>query len=440
MANILIVEDDNSIQDILEEVLKKIYKTYYAYSGTEALLVLEKENIDLMLPGLSGEEIITKVKNIPIIVITAKIDAEDKVKCLLKGANDYITKPFDIKELLARIKVQLRLNINSNKKYATDKGKKVITDALKRRGLNRIVIKDAMTNYYIVKYKLKTEPLISIIISTRDYADTLEVCLKSIYSKTTYKNFEIILADNDSVEDKTLELFDRYKSKYNNFRVIPAKFEFNYSKINNLAVKEAKGEYIVLLNNDTEIISKDWLEWMVGYAALNHVGCVGAKLLYPSDSNIQHAGVILGLGGVASHAYIGSRRTDAGIYGRLKVPYNYSANTAACLMVKKEKYLEVNGLNEDLKVAYNDIDFNLELLKKGYYNVFLPQVELFHYESKSRGLDTTSEKYKLFLSESKYMWDKWQNVLLNDCFYNPNFSKNGWFVLDKKSKATSSRK
>ena len=321
----------------------------------------------------------------------------------------------------------------SNKSYATDKGKIAIENALKRRKIKGHVIKDDISTYYRVVYDYDEEPLISIIIPTRDYVDILKKCIDSIYEKTTYKNFEIIIANNDSREKETLAFFKEYKKKHKNFKVVDCIMEFNYSKINNIAVNKSKGEYIVLLNNDTEIISKDWLSIMVGYAMQNHIGVVGPKLLYP-DYTVQHAGVILGLGGVASHAYIGANRDDLGMYGRLRVPYNYSANTAACLMVKKSKYLEVGGLEEDLKVAYNDIDFNIKLLKKGYYNVFLPQVELLHYESKSRGLDTTSEKYKRFLVESKYMYNKWNDELNNDQFYNPNFSKKGWFMLDKKEK------
>lgn len=318
----------------------------------------------------------------------------------------------------------------SNKDYATDKGKIAIENALKRRGIKGIVLKDLETTYYRVNYLYDKEPKISIIIPTRDYASTLKVCLDSIYEKTTYKNFEIIVANNNSVEKETFELFDEYKNKYKNFQVIDINTEFNYSNINNDCVKKASGKYILLLNNDTEVITPNWLEIMVGYAMQKHIGAVGPKLLYP-DYTVQHAGVILGLGGVASHAYIGAKREDNGMYGRLKVPYNYSAVTAACLMVEKNKFNEVNGLEETLKVAYNDIDFNIKLLEKGYYNIFIPQVELIHFESKSRGLDTTSEKYKRFLEESKYMYDKW--TLDYDRFYNPNFSKKGWFVLDKKT-------
>lgn len=321
----------------------------------------------------------------------------------------------------------------SNKSYATDKGKMAIENALARRNIKGRVEKDEPSTYYRVYYTYEKEPKISIVIPTRDYVDILKTCVDSIYEKTNYKNYEIIVANNDSKEQATLDFFAEYKKKYTNFKVIDCIMDFNYSKINNIAVEQATGEYIVLLNNDTEVITGDWLKIMVGYAMQDHVGAVGPKLLYP-DMTVQHGGVILGLGGVASHAYIGANRDDLGMYGRLRVPYDYSACTAACLMIKKEKFLEVGGLEEDLKVAYNDIDFNIKLLEKGYYNVFLPNVELLHYESKSRGLDTTSEKYKRFQLEEKYMYDKWKTKLTNDKFYNSNFSKKGWFMLDKTEK------
>lgn len=318
----------------------------------------------------------------------------------------------------------------SNKSYATDKGKIAIENALKRRKIDARVEKDEVSTYYRVVYNLKKEPKVSIIIPTKDYASTLEKCLKSLYSITSYKNYEVIVVNNNSIEKETFNLFDKYKQKYKNFRVLDANIEFNYSKINNMAVKETDAEYIVLLNNDTEIIQEDWLTIMVGYAMQPHVGAVGPKLLYP-DTTVQHAGVILGLGGVASHAYIGSKRNALGMYGRLRVPYDYSAVTAACLVVKKSKFEEVGCLEENLKVAYNDVDFNIKLLKKGYYNVCVPQVELFHFESKSRGLDTTTEKYKRFLQESDYMYNKWKYEIENDKFYNDNFTKKYWFYLDK---------
>lgn len=316
-----------------------------------------------------------------------------------------------------------------NKDYASDKGKLAIENALKRRGVKGHVEVDPKSLYYRVCYEYK-EPLVSIIIPTRDYADITERCLQSIYEKTTYKNFEILLVNNRSVEEKTVKLFEKYSQKYSNFRVIDANMDFNYSKINNLAVSYAKGEVLVLLNNDTEVISPDWLTIMVGYALQNHVGTVGAKLLYP-DMTVQHAGIILGLGGVASHAYIGSGRDDVGAYGRLRVPYNYSGVTAACLAIRKSVFEQVGELENNLTVAYNDVDLNLKTLEAGYYNVLLPQVELLHHESKSRGLDTSSQKYKRFLIEQEYMYNKWNELTKKDRFYNPNFSYKGWFVLDK---------
>ena len=321
-----------------------------------------------------------------------------------------------------------------NKDYANDKGKLAVEVALKRRGLSAKVEKDRLSTYYRVIYDLSEEPLVSVIIPTKDHAKITEKCLESVYARTTYENYEVILVDNRSEEKQTFELFEKYEKKFDNFRVVKADMEFNYSKINNLAVKEAKGEVLILLNNDTEIITPEWMTWMVGYAVQPHVGAVGAKLLY-SDGTNQHAGVILGLGGVAGHAYIGKGRDELGAYGRLRVPYDYGAVTAACLCVEKKKFEEVGGLEEKgLKVAFNDIDFNMKLLNKGYYNVLLPMVELYHYESKSRGADTAPEKRERFEREVRFMQKKWGKKLLNDRFYNPNLSLRWDFVLDRKKK------
>ena len=258
-------------------------------------------------------------------------------------------------------------------------------------------------------------------------------CLESIYKKTTYENYEIIVVNNGSREEKTFELFKRYKKTHNNFRVVDANMEFNYSIINNLAVREAKGEIIVLLNNDIEVITPEWLSLMVGYAIQPHVGAVGAKLLY-SDNTIQHGGVVLGMGGVAGHIFLNEERGANLMFGRTRVPYDIGAVTAACLCVEKKKYEEVGGLEEDLKVAFNDIDFNMKLLKKGYYNVILPMVELYHYESKSRGTDMAPEKKKRFQDEVLYMKNKWGDDLVNDKYYNANYSLEGPFMLDKRNK------
>ena len=317
----------------------------------------------------------------------------------------------------------------SNKGYALERGKKAIEESLERRAIKGKVKIAKDCPYYYIEYALVKKPKVSIIIPTRDLAETTEKCLKSIYDKTTYKNYEVIIINNKSEEKGTFELFDRYKTEHDNFKVIDANFEFNYAKLNNLAVKECSGEYIILLNNDTEVITPNWIELMLGYASLGHVGVVGAKLLYP-DNTVQHGGVLLGIG-VASHAFVGEFR-DAVVWGgRLSVPYDYSAMTGACMMVSRKKWQEVCGLDEKLKVAYNDIDFCLKLLEKGYYNVFVPMAELYHYESKSRGADTTPEKKARFDWEQDFMYKKWNKRIKNDEFYNPNYSRKMWYKLDK---------
>jgi len=310
---------------------------------------------------------------------------------------------------------------NSSKNYAYIAGKKALNDAITRRGLQAQVEEQGEVPYYVMRYDVKPDDRVSIIIPTRDHADLLAVCLESIYNKSTYQNFEVIVVDNGSIEQKTIDLFNLYKNGYTNFKVLRLDIPFNYSTLNNEAAKIAEGNYLLLLNNDIEIITPNWLELMVGYAKQAHIGAVGAKLLYP-DQTIQHGGIILGVGGVANHAFLNHHRTSPGYFARLKVPYNYSGVTAACLMVEKQKFFEVNGLEKDLMVAFNDVDFNLKLLNAGYYNVFLPQVELYHYESKSRGKEDTPEKLKRFNREIRYMHVKWNQQLLHDRFYNPNFS------------------
>ena len=301
-----------------------------------------------------------------------------------------------------------------NKSYAYLAGKKALEDSLKRREIKGEVIDNKRVSTYLVKY-WTNKPLISIIIPMRDQAKISRRCLESLYQKNTYSNFEIIVIDNGSCEKETKDLFLEYQKK-KNFKVIRDSKEFNYSSLNNEGVKHAKGEYLLFLNNDTKIIQEDTLEWMVGYAAQEHVGCVGVKLLYP-DKLVQHAGVVLGFGGVAGHIYVANSYQDNGLFGRLVMPYNYTAVTAACLMIKKEKFLQVKGFDEDLKVALNDVDLNLKILNQGYYNVCLSNVEVMHYESKSRGYEASKDKQERFKKEQEYMKKKWGHTLDRDKYF-----------------------
>ena len=301
-----------------------------------------------------------------------------------------------------------------NKSYAYLAGKKALEDSLKRREIKGEVIDNKRVSTYLVKY-WTNKPLVSIIIPMRDQAKISRRCFESLYQKNTYSNFEIIVIDNGSCEKETKDLFLEYQKK-KNFKVIRDSKEFNYSSLNNEGVKHARGEYLLFLNNDTKIIQEDTLEWMVGYAAQEHVGCVGAKLLYP-DKLVQHAGVVLGFGGVAGHIYVANSYQDNGLFGRLVMPYNYTAVTAACLMIKKEKFLQVKGFDEDLKVALNDVDLNLKILNQGYYNVCLSNVEVMHYESKSRGYEASKDKQERFKKEQEYMKKKWGHTLDRDKYF-----------------------
>ena len=310
--------------------------------------------------------------------------------------------------------------------FTNDKTK--VEKYLKDNGLNAKVKTnvDKITN--TVEYIPSDKHLVSIIIPTKDHADILKTCIDSIYEKTTYKNYEIIVIDNNSSEKETFDLLKYYEKNKKNFTSKRIECEFNYSYLNNEAVKLSKGDFILLLNNDIEVITPEWLERMLGYAEQKHVGAVGAKLLFP-DETIQHAGIIMGKGGLAGHAHYEKPRNYKSAQYELLIPYDCSACTAACLLVDKKKYLEVNGLEETLKVAFNDVDFNLKLLDKGYFNVFLPNVELYHYESKSRGLDTSVEKQKRFVQEWSYIENKWKEYIEHDRFYNDNFYKNEEYKL-----------
>lgn len=310
-----------------------------------------------------------------------------------------------------------------SKGYAFEAGLKSLEDALERRGIKGTVSHGAFPGVYNIEYEIVNNGLVSVIIPTRDNAADLKACIDSIYEKTIYENFEIIVADNGSEKEETFKLFEYYTKKYQDqFKVVRIDMPFNFSKINNLAVQESKGEYLLFLNNDITVITKGWMKRMVSYAQQQHVGAVGAKLYYP-DNTIQHAGVLLGMGGVAGHGHVGYPRGDYGYFGKLVTTNNYSSVTAACMMVKREDFDRVNGFEEKLTVAFNDVDFCLKLYEAGKYNVWLHNVELYHYESKSRGAEDTYSKYKRFNSEIKYMKDHWLKYIKNDPYYNRNLTR-----------------
>lgn len=277
---------------------------------------------------------------------------------------------------------------------------------------------------YNIKYHVDGKPLVSIIIPNKDHVEDLDRCINSILDKTTYENFEIIVVENNSEEDETFEYYKKLE-KNNKVKVITYKSsgEFNFSAINNFAVKQAQGEFLLFLNNDTKVLNSSWLYNMLSLAARKDVGAVGAKL-YFKNFNIQHAGVIIGLGGIAGHAHLFWPKWNFGYMGRLQYVQDFSAVTGACMMVKKSKFEEVNGFDEeDFKVAYNDIDLCLKLREKGYLNVFTPFAELVHYESLSRGSDNYGKNKERFDKESDNFKTHWGNILAKvDPYYSPNLS------------------
>ncbi|OJG79199.1 glycosyl transferase [Enterococcus ratti] len=311
------------------------------------------------------------------------------------------------------------------KNYIYDSGVKALTDALKRRNIKGMVRPGRISGFYEVSYEVLNEELVSIIIPTKNGYDDLKLCVDSIIEKTNYSNYEIIVADNGSTDPKMQELFAEYKKKLKErFFVELIDIPFNYSRINNLAAKKANGKYLLFLNNDTEVIEPNWMTRMVSYAQFDRIGCVGAKLYYPDDTT-QHAGVLVGIGGVAGHALNNYDRTHCGYFGRLVIDVNYLAVTAACMMVKTADFQAVNGFDETLEVAFNDVDLCLKIYELGRFNVYAHQVELYHFESKSRGYEDTPEKQKRFAGEIKKMQDKWPKYIAHDPFYNDNLTKEG---------------
>lgn len=314
----------------------------------------------------------------------------------------------------------------SAKPYAIAAAKGAVADHLTRNGYKNFEIKStrAFETIFEIKYEILREDKISILIPNKDHADDLRRCIDSIKERSTYDNYEVIIIENNSAEDAT---FAYYKTMENQekIKVVTYEGEFNYSKINNFGAKYATGEYLLLLNNDTQVITMNWLEAMLMYAQRPDVGAVGAKLYY-GDHTIQHAGIVLGLGAhrTAGHTHYKINHDNLGYMGRLCYAQNVSAVTGACLMVRRSLFEELGGLDESFKIALNDVDFCLRLRERGYLNVFTPFAELYHFESASRGIDIQDEaKAKRYEEEAEQFRSKWKAVLeKGDPYYNPNFS------------------
>ena len=309
-----------------------------------------------------------------------------------------------------------------SKLYAFEAGRRAVQAHYERTGIHAEVFKGEYLGLYRTKFIRDHDPLISIIIPNKDHIDDLKRCMESIEQKSTYKNYEYIIVENNSTDSATFEYYKKLEAENPKVRMVYWDGVFNYSAINNYGASFAKGEYLLLLNNDTEIINPDCLEELLGYCMRKDVGAVGARLYYEDDT-IQHAGVVIGFGGIAGHCFVQQKRGTTGYCHRIICAQDYSAVTAACMMVKKSAFDAVGGLSEELAVAFNDIDFCMKLRKAEYLIVYNPYAELYHYESKSRGLEDTPEKVARFNKEIATFEKKWPEILENgDPYYNPNLT------------------
>ena len=309
------------------------------------------------------------------------------------------------------------------KPYVIKAAHKALQDHLEREGLKGKVLDTVMPSMYRIQYEIQGEPLVSIIIANKDHIDDLKKCLASIREKTTYRNYEIVIVENNSTEPETFAFYEEAKERYGVKVVMwESNGNFNYSAINNFGLREAKGEYDVFLNNDIEILTPTWIEEMLMFVQREDVGAAGMMLYYPDDT-IQHAGVILGIGGIAGHSHKHYERGSYGYMSRLLVAQNLSAVTAACMMVKASVMRDVHGFDETLAVAFNDVDLCMRIREAGYLIVFTPFAEAYHYESKSRGLEDNPEKIARFNREINRLKEKWGEMLKKgDPYYNRNLT------------------
>ena len=311
------------------------------------------------------------------------------------------------------------------KTYAVDAAKGAIADHLRRHGYENFQIEStrAFATIFRIRYALTARPKVSIIIPNKDHVEDLSRCVESVINVSTYDNYEIIIVENNSETEEIRRYYEEIAT-HPAVRIVTYEGAFNYSKINNFGEKHSDGEYVLLLNNDTQVITPDWIEEMLMYAQRSDVGVVGAKLYY-EDKTIQHAGIVIGLGAhrTAGHTHYRVPEANVGYMGRLCYAQDVSAVTGACMMVSRFLYEKLGGLDEDFSVALNDVDFCLRVRREGYLNVFTPFAELYHYESKSRGTDKADKNAIRYNQESDRFKLKWEKELaLGDPYYNPNFS------------------
>lgn len=319
-----------------------------------------------------------------------------------------------------------------SKLYAFEAGRRAIEAHYDRIGVKAQVLQGEQLGIYRTRFLRAYDPLVSIIIPNMDHVEDLKRCITSVEEKSSYRNFEYIIVENNSRMPETFAYYKKLQEENPRVKVVTREGSFNFSALNNFGASFAKGEYLLLLNNDTMVINPDWLEELLGYGMRPDVGIVGARL-YFGDDTIQHAGVVLGIGGMAGHCFVQFPKYDPGYFSRILTAQDYSAVTAACMLVRRSVFKEVQGMTEELAVAFNDVDFCLKVRRAGYLVVYNPYVELYHFESKSRGLEDTPEKLERFQNEIAELEKRWPKIFETpDPYYNPNLTlKTQDFALRK---------
>ena len=435
---VLMDHDDEITPDALYEVVKTINKTGadFIYSDEDKLDMDGKYCDPHFKPDFSPDMFLSQNYLSHLGVIKKSLVTKVKGWTLgLEGSQDYdlYLKVLEYTDRIIHIPKVLyhwRMVPGStaaqfdDKSYAQEAGRKAVINALARR---KVAVKSVENGIdpgtYRIKYKILNEPLVSIVIPFKDKPELLYMCVSSILEKSTYQNYEIIGISNNSEEKDTFAMMESLQDLDKRIHFYEYNKAFNYSAINNYAVSHyVNGKHVLLLNNDIEIITPEWIEELLMFSQRDDVGVVGAKLYYPNDT-IQHAGVIIGIGGVAGHSHKHFPRNSHGYFSRLNIPQNLSAVTAACLMVKKKIYEDLGGLNEkELKIAFNDVDFCLRAREMGYLNVFTPYCEAYHHESISRGAEDTPEKKARFNMECSYMKKRHRDIINRDIYYNKNLT------------------
>lgn len=310
-----------------------------------------------------------------------------------------------------------------SKLYAFEAGARAVKAHYDRLGIQvKSVEKGIDYGIYHTTFKITGDPLVSVIIPNKDHSADLDLCMRSLIDKSTYRNLEFIVVENNSTDPATFAYYEKIQKEFEFVHVVTWEREFNYSAINNFGVSFAKGEYLLFLNNDTELINPESIHEMLGFCQREDVGITGVRLLY-SDDTIQHAGVVVGFGGIAGHTFIGLHKAESSYFNQAMCARNYSAVTAACMMSKRSLFDKVGGFSEDLAVAFNDIDYCMKIRSLNKLVVYAPYALFYHYESKSRGLEDTPEKVERFNREIRKFSDKWPEILRDgDPYYNPNLT------------------